>query len=175
MRKFRTTAAIFVFGVVASKLFAGAYEPPIFNRWAGEIKRDNWLYGEKTGANIQFEIFQQMYGGNEIRFVEFEFFGKPETLEALGLPASKVRCDIYKSVPIKGGNRHVHFELSGDSPLCTGLKVRPTLAMEMVTVEFQGKDMVLHAKVERNNSRGLIVGGMQSYRAVSWTHSKGAI
>ncbi|WAC45194.1 hypothetical protein OU997_03095 [Pseudomonas sp. SL4(2022)] len=175
MIKFKTTAAIFIIGVLASKFFAGAYEPPIFNRFAGEIREVSNFVGPKAGIGIQFEIFNQFYAGNEIRFIEFDFLGNPESLKKFGAPESRVSCSIDKIYLMKGFGKSMYFDLSGDHYMCTGLKINAQDGDGRIAVQFQGNGKVLYTEAGRNNSRGFIVGLMQGIRYSNWTRSAGGV
>ena len=175
MRSFSTTASIFVIGVLVSKLFAGTYQAPIYNRFAGEIRQNSNYIGPKTGAVMQFEIFNQMVGGSERRFVEFEFIGKPDLLKNIGVPTEKITCDVSTANQVKGLGKSIFFKRAGDHYMCTGLKLIAQQGYEKIAVQFQGKGKVLYTEAGRNNSRGFIVGLMQSMRFSDWSVSKGGV
>lgn len=168
MRKFRTTAVIFVVGVLASKVMTGL-ESPLYNRWEGNVRVQDIRFGSEPGVGIKFQIFNNTPSWSS-RIVEFEFSGDPKKLTSLGLPSSKVTCDIDKSLIEQGYGKTVYFKLSGDNSICSGLRVYSGISLP-TRLEFQGKGQILYAEVKRNNSRGLIVGIMQYLRFNDWVQT----
>lgn len=169
MRKFRTTAAIFVVGVLASKVMTGL-ESPLYNQWEGEVRVKDMFFGPKPGISINFEIINH-YPSWDRRIVEFEFSGDQTKLAELGIPNKKVSCEISKSAVENRAGKWVYFELSGDESICTELRMYNEIA-QPTGIEFQGKRQILYAQVERNNSRGFIVGLMQYVRLNDWIRTR---
>ena len=89
MRSFKTTAVLFVIGVLASKVIAGSVDTPLYNRFQGEILNGSDWKSRKTGVQIDFELYKVGYG-DRASYIQFKFSGNQENLQALGLPKEKV-------------------------------------------------------------------------------------
>jgi hypothetical protein len=178
MRSFKATAVIFVIGVLASKVIAGNVDSPLHNRYYGEVVNGYDWKAPNAGVNIQLEIYSNYPMRNE-EFIRFEFTGKTEAMAAIGVPAGKVTCEVMKSGKSSRKflpGRNVVYKLKGESKFCSVIQFGASQGEpNNITLVFDGKDKMLSSKVRRNNSRGFIVGMMQSMKYNDWTMAWGAL
>lgn len=176
MRSFKTTATLFVIGVLASKIITGNIDTPLYNRFQGEIHDGYSWRSPKTGVKMEFELYRIGYGDQK-RYIDFKFTGKPESVAALGLPKSKVTCyvtDAGKPSQRRLPGLNLLYKLKGESEFCSGIQVGASQGENYLWVLFDGKYKMLSSQVRQNNSRGIIVSMMQSFKYNDWVMTGGA-
>lgn len=176
MRSFKTTAILFVIGVLASKVIAGSVDTPLYNRFQGEVHDGNSWRSPKTGVKMEFELYRVGYGDRK-RYIDFKFTGKPESVAALGLPKGKVTCyvtDAGKPSQRRLPGLNLLYKLKGDSDFCSGIQFGASQGENYIWVLFDGKDKILSSQVRKRNSRGFIVSMMQNWKYSDWTINGGA-
>lgn len=170
MRSFKTTAVIFVVGVLASKIITGSADTPLYNRFQGEVLNGSDWKARKTGVHIDLELYKVGYG-DRASYIEFKFSGNQENLQALGLPENKVTCYVKEAGRVAGSQQYglrLLYKLDGESKFCSGIQFNPNQGVDYIGVLFDSKDRILSSQVRRNNSRGIIVGMMQSLKYNDW-------
>lgn len=176
MRSFKTTAVLFVIGVLTSKVIAGSVDTPLYNRYQGEVLNGSDWKARKTGVQIDFELYKVGYG-DRASYIQFKFSGNQENLQALGLPKEKVTCYVKEAGRVAGsrpfGLRFL-YKLDGESSFCRAIQFNPNQGSDYISVLFDGKNKILSSEVRRNNLRGFIVGMMQIFKYNDWALNGGA-
>ncbi|MFI7885861.1 hypothetical protein ACIF81_06735 [Pseudomonas juntendi] len=186
MRRFRTTALILGVGVLISKCAIGINASPLQNDWHGPLLSvGHWNNGyplagiKHTGVTFYIREYKSAAKTGSSNSVVMRFSGPKERLAALGVTDQPILCDIRKEVVVGNVPFPKRYELvnptGGYSDYNLNSSFCKNIALEErgwkdINIIFSNRDIM--ASVERDNSRGLIIGYYQSSKFSEWMNGK---